>query len=224
MAAPPDLPHARPLCRRCGRPRPACLCPWATPTVNRLPVLVLQHPQEAAHAKNSVRLLRLALAHCRVEVGTAFDPAALAGWLDGPGGGPAEGSLLLFPDQAPPPQGSAAPAAVPTAVTALPCPVQLVLLDGTWRQARALLRAHPLLQRLPRQPLLEPPPSRYTIRRARRPQQRSTLEAACLALGWLEGRPAHYAPLLDAFSAWVAVEQARAARGRVSAAGPAARS
>ena len=51
------------------------------------------------------------------------------------------------------------------------------------------------------------------IRRAQQPGQRSTLEAACTALGLLEGRPAHYAPLLDAFSGWVAQVAARAAAG-----------
>jgi DTW domain-containing protein YfiP len=91
---------------------------------------------------------------------------------------------------------------------------RLVLLDGTWRKTRKLLHANPLLQALPRWPLPAPPPSRYTIRRAQRPGQRSTLEAACLALGHLEGEPARYLPLLSAFDGWVA-EQARwAAAGR----------
>lgn len=198
---PPPLP--RPTCPRCARPLRACLCAWAVPTANRLPVLVLQHPQEAAHAKNSVRLLRLSLAQCRVEVGEVFDARALAGWLGHAGDG---GSLLLFPD---PPGTSGAPTLPHSAPAALPRPARLVLLDGTWRQARALLRVNPLLQRLPRWglPVLAPP--RYAIRRAHRPAQRSTLEAACAALGLLEDRCAHYAPLLDGFSAWVAAEQAR---------------
>jgi DTW domain-containing protein YfiP len=92
--------------------------------------------------------------------------------------------------------------------------LRLVLLDGTWRKTRKLLHANPLLQALPRWPLPAPPPSRYTIRRAQRPDQVSTLEAACLALGHLEGEPARYVPLLSAFDGWVA-EQARwAAAGR----------
>jgi len=67
-----------------------------------------------------------------------------------------------------------------------------------------MLREHPKLQQLPRCALPAPSPSRYTIRKAQRPDQRSTLEAACLALGSLEGRPAAYAPLLSAFDGWVA--------------------
>lgn len=242
----PDAPSARPsraVCPRCARPLRACLCAFALPCANRLPVLVLQHPREAGQAKNSVRLLRLALADCTVQVGEVFDTQGLAGWLGleaaqgavdaGPadgGGGCGGSSLLLFPAT----PAAPAPARQPVATTApmalsvpvsptppcggaahdprsaLPRPSRLVLLDGTWRQARALLRANPLLQGLPRWALPDPPPSRYAIRRAHRPGQRSTLEAACLALGLLEGRPAHYAPLLDAFAAWVAAEQARA--------------
>jgi DTW domain-containing protein YfiP len=173
------------------------------PTANRLPLLVLQHPAEAGHAKNSVRLLRLGLAACRVEVGEHVDADRLAGWLDVPGG-----SLLLYPDTT---RGSRTPAE--TVATPLPRPGQLVLLDGTWRQSRALLNAHPLLQQLPRMALPAPPPSAYLHRRAHRPAQRSTLEAACLALGWLEGRPAHYALLLAGFAGWAAAERARTAPG-----------
>ena len=189
----------RPVCPRCHLPLPACLCAWVRPTANRLPVLVLQHPQEAAQAKGSVRLLGLSLQACTVQVGDAFDPAALAAWLGPPGA-----SLLLYPD---------APGTAPPREGPLPQPVRLVLLDGTWRQARGLLRSHPALQALPRWALPDLAPPRYSIRRAQQPGQRSTLEAACTALGLLEGRPAHYAPLLDAFSGWVSQVAARAMAG-----------
>ena len=212
----------RPLCPRCQLPLRACLCAWLRPTANRLPLLVLQHPQEAGHAKGSLRLLRLSLAACTVQVGDAFEPAALAGWL-----GTTGSSVLIYPDPPQPPdpstqpkpapardalQATGAPPTVDATSTALPCPARLVLLDGTWRQARALLRQHRQLQQLPRWALPAPAPSRYAIRRAQQPAQRSTLEAACAALGVLEGRPAFYAPLLDAFSAWVATLQAQAQR------------
>jgi len=202
----------RPICPSCQRPLPACLCAWVRPTANRLQVLVLQHPDESAQAKGSVRLLRLSLQACTVQVGAVFDPAALAGWLGPPGV-----SLLLYPD---------APGMPPALAGRLPQsqPDRLVLLDGTWRQARALLRGHPALQALPRWALPDLAPPRYSIRRAQQAAQRSTLEAACAALGLLEARPAHYAPLLEAFSGWVAEVAARADAGRrpLSAVPPAA--
>lgn len=208
----------RPICLRCQRPLPACLCAWVRPTANRLPVLVLQHPQEARHAKGSVRLLQCSLAHCTVQVGDHFDPAALAAWL-----GAAGSSLLLYPDAAEATAQADAAVALAGPSDLPPVPARLVLLDGTWRQARGLLRAHPVLQALPRWGLPDVAPPRYAIRRAHLPAQRSTLEAACTALGVLEARPAHYAPLLEAFSAWVGEVAARAEAGRrLSAARPGA--
>lgn len=187
------------------------------PTANQASLLILQHPQEQHQAKGSARLLQLSLIRCRVEVGECFDAAALAGWLAEPTPvGPAC-CLLLFPEAA---SGirSAGPATAAAHVAAAPLPhpagIRLVLLDGTWRQARHLLRANPLLQALPRWPLPAPPPSRYAIRRAHLPEQRSTLEAACLALGALEGQAVRYAPLLAAFDGWVAAVAAAASTQR----------
>lgn len=196
----------RERCTRCQRPQATCLCRWITPTANAASLLILQHPQEQYQAKGSARLLQLSLARCRVEVGESFDQAALAAWLAEPTpAGPAR-CLLLFPG----PAGGVRPVAStrPTGsqATALPHPAatRLVLLDGTWRQARRLLQLNPLLQSLPRWPLPAPPPSRYTIRRSQRPEQRSTLEAACLALAALEQAGGRYTPLLAAFDGWVA--------------------
>ena len=72
----------RAVCGHCALPMPACLCHHIRPTANCWPVLLLQHPQEAGQAKGSARLLRLGLAHCRLEVGEQFNPALLARWLE----------------------------------------------------------------------------------------------------------------------------------------------
>ncbi len=181
-----DTPARRPTCPRCQLPLRSCLCAWVRPVHNRVPLRVLQHPDEAAQAKNSLRLLRLCLADCQCLVGEQVDAPTLAAWLGA-------GAVLLYP--------GAADAGAPP----LPAhPGPLVLLDGTWRQTRRLLALNPLLQALPRCPMPALPPSRYLIRQAQRPEHRSTLEAAALALGGLEGRAEHYAPLLQAFEGWVA--------------------
>lgn len=196
------------MCARCALPLASCLCRWVTPTANQAQVLLLQHPQEAQQAKGTARLLRLSLQYCTCVVGEVFDAAVL-----GPAGGLQ--TWLLYPAATPGrPTISAADApGTPTATqppSAPPWPAvhpthcQLLLLDGTWRQARHLLRANPWLLALPRWPLLAPPPSRYHIRQAQRPGQRSTLEAACLALATLEAAPERYHPLLAALDGWVA--------------------
>lgn len=219
LAAPHD---ARPRCLRCQRPQATCLCRWITPTANTVSLLILQHPQEQHQAKGSARLLQLSLARCRVEVGESFDEATLVEWLAEPTPSGMATNLLLFPEQARGvlPAASAAPTDLPAGALPDPTPRHLVLLDGTWRQARRLLQANPLLQSLPRWSLPAPPPSRYAIRKAQRPEQRSTLEAACLALGALEQRAERYTPLLSAFDGWVTAMSERVPPATPRAGGP----
>jgi len=162
-------------------------------------VLVLQHPQEQRHAKNSVALLRLSLAHCDVVVGERFAPDVLQAMLHRPG----RDTLLLYPDvpAAPAPQAPA-----PTAGT----PLRLVVLDATWRKSLRMLLEHPALAALPRLLLVAPEPTRYrAIRAARRADQVSTLEATVQALAMLDGPSFDAAPLLDAFGCFVAGVAAR---------------
>ena len=185
----PDRHRQRPLCARCQRPLRACLCRWVTPTVNGVPLRVLQHPLEQGHAKGSLPLLRLSLSDCRVDIAEVFSADQQARWQQ-------PGTWLLYP------RAAAGEEALPASGDVR----QLVLLDGTWRKTRKLLHLNPMLKTLPRFALPAPPPSRYAIRKAQRPDQRSTLEAACLALGALEQRPAHYAPLLQAFTHWVSAQ------------------
>lgn len=186
----------RPLCSRCRRPLRSCLCAWIRPTDNATQVLVLQHPAEAGHAKGSVRLLQLSLQRCQCTVGEVLDPQGLADALQ-------PGTALLYPAT----PGDTAPPATPTE------PIRrLLVLDGTWRQSRQLLHLNPALQALPRLALQGPPPSLYVARKAQRPDQRSTLEATCQALGQLEAQPELYAPLLQAFAGWVQGLQAATLR------------
>ena len=201
----------RPLCSRCQKPLRTCLCSWIRPTPNQIAVLVLQHPAETHHAKGSVGLLALSLDECRCVVGERFDPLQLRDWQG-------QDTALLYPQDpaatpAPPAAEAAAAPSAEAATESAPPVSRLVVLDGTWRQSRLLLRLNPWLQRLQRVGLRGPPPSQYVIRQRHRPDQRSTLEATCLALGELEAQPARYAPLLSAFEGWVHALQAQQAAG-----------
>lgn len=169
------------------------MCHWICPTVNQVPVLILQHPQEQHHVKNSAGLLARGLAHCHREVGEVFDPAQLSDWI-----GPAQDAALLYPSTRLGPETSAQAAQVR----------KLVIIDATWRKSLRMLACNPLLQALPRLALQSTPTSRYLIRQARQAHQLSTLEACCQALAELEGEPGRYQPLLAAFDGFVS-EQAR---------------
>lgn len=187
------------------------------PVSSKVSLLILQHPREQHEPKGTARLLHLAVAGSRLLVGDRWpvspispypseagrlaglaapqDPAtpASAPWRD----------LLLYPSTL----GDAALPAPPpldTAWLAQPALLRLVLIDGTWRKSRRMLYDSPWLQGLPRLALANPPPSRYRIRRARGDQQRSSFEAALLALAALApADAAALAPLWAVFDHFV---------------------
>ena len=174
-------------------------------------MLVLQHPLEVAHAKGSARLLGMSLAHSRLVTGEAFDEDELSALLNQPWLGesvdaPPRQTVLLYPATPlnPAPTWPLADDDAPTD----PRLLRLVVLDGTWRKSRKMLHLNPVLQTLPRLALRDRPPSHYRIRKAHLPDQLSTLEATCAALGQLEGGDAPFEALLQAFDGFVAQHMA----------------
>lgn len=173
----------RAYCPGCELPLRSCLCALVRPVASRIGLSVLQHPDEAAQAKGTVRLLQRCLgAACTVQIGRQWPaPAALQGcWLLYPGDGP----------------------------SATGRPSRLLLLDGTWRQSRQLLQLNPWLQQLPRYALREPAPSRYApLRRAHREGQLSSLEAVAGALAELDDNAAGRDRLLQAMDDWLRLQR-----------------
>jgi DTW domain-containing protein len=164
------------------------------PTANLHQVLILQHPLEVGNHKGSARLLALSLARCQVLIGESFDPEQLA--------------LLLYKDASP---LLLYPGHLPLTANDVSGNIRLVVLDATWRKSRKMLYLNPILATLPRLALNAPSPSRYLIRKAQRPEQRSSLEATCAALAQLEPSAANkYEPLLDGFDGFVASLSQRA--------------
>jgi DTW domain-containing protein len=190
----------RASCAACLRAQSACICGFATPLASRVDLLVLQHPLEVHHAKNSARLLHLSLPSSRLLVGERFAAAELDLALHAGGRAP----LLLYPHT--PGEaalGLPAPPPLDPSLLAQPDALRLVLLDATWRKSRKMLYVNSSLQGLPRFALQDLPPSAYRIRKAHAPDQLSSLEAAVHALSRLENRPGHYLPLLDGFDRFV---------------------
>ncbi|MGR7922399.1 tRNA-uridine aminocarboxypropyltransferase [Zobellella denitrificans] len=147
----------RPYCRGCHLPQNACLCAAVHRQPCPLPVVVLQHPSEARHAKSTVPLLQLGLSGLRIEVAETMAPSPGNWWLLYPGG-----NAVDLDDGGPGPD-------VPVA--------GLIVLDGTWRKSRRLLHLNPWLQHLPRLSFSRAPAGRYTIRKGPGGQALSTLES-----------------------------------------------
>ena len=173
---------------------------------------MLQHPLELKHPKGSARLLHLSLPGSVLQVGDRFTDDVLFDLLYRPrhtSSGQTESSvpasrqpILLYP------QTDDVPSSHMRIASALEsAQVRLVVLDGTWRKSRRMLHEHPLLQSLPRLALDAPPPSRYRIRHAYRPDQLSTLEATCHALAQLENDTEKFYPLLKAFDCFIEAQQ-----------------
>lgn len=148
-------------CLACGRPDDLCVCGAIVRVPNRTPVTVVQHPGERRHVFNTVRLARLALEQCDVQVAwdVELEPLPLP-----------EGAALLYPG----------PDALDLAHAAPPS--HLVVLDGTWPQAKALYKANPWLQQLPHVQLMPEEPSAYAIRREPAPHCLSSIESITAAL------------------------------------------
>jgi DTW domain-containing protein YfiP len=170
----------------------------------------LQHPREVDRAKGTARLLHLSLPNSRIVVGEVLTEFELQAVLSEPLPGCSAASackqaVLLYPDT---PYGSVlgllTPVVAPSQITRDPSRLRLIVLDGTWRESRKMLWLNPRLQSLPRMSLQETQSSRYSIRKAQRPGQLSTLEASCAALSQLEEDAEKFQPLLNALDGFVA--------------------
>ena len=182
----------RPSCPRCQRPLSLCLCDSIRPVPSRTRVLVLQHTQEARHALNTGRLAVLGLPNSELWVGETF-PQLAATVATVPA------AFVLFP-------GPEAVAPQPWDQSTNCSGLQgkadvsplLIVPDGTWRKARKIVGANPVLHTLPRLCLTAGAPSRYRLRKTDEPNAVATIEAIVRTLSALEP-DTDFTPLLAPF-------------------------
>lgn len=172
-------------CEVCHRPVPICVCDRLQHLTTRLKVLVLQHPQEQARELSSTPLLLQSLSGARCAIGLSWPSLSAAlGARAEPGGW-----AVLFPmDMAKSPirVNKANPCVVLDRQGNVVDPrdlVGVVVLDGTWSQAKTLWWRNPWIVKLPRMSLWLAEPSIYgALRPEPRPQFVSTLESVAAAL------------------------------------------
>jgi hypothetical protein len=117
---------------------------------------------------------------------------------------PARPAVLLYPGE-----GAIDVASHPPAG-----PVTLIVVDGTWWQARKVIRENPELSALPRYTFTPPNPSEYRIRMEPDAACVSTIEALVHVLGVLEGDRERFYALLAPFRAMIDAQVACAERFR----------
>ena len=66
-------------------------------------------------------------------------------------------------------------------------PIQLIVPDGTWRQARKIHSRHPELRNIPRVKISAPNRGIFQLRAQSRPERMATLQAIACALRIIEG-------------------------------------
>jgi DTW domain-containing protein len=196
------------LCARCGKPAALCVCAALQPVENRVFVLILQHPQEQDRDLGTGRLARLQLANSALKIGLSW--RSLAAALGREADPHRWGVLYLGPAQDLPAEDFAVlgrhGAAASTELEGI------VVLDGTWSQAKALWWRNPWLLKLNRVVLRPAARSLYgELRREPRPESVATIEAVALCLARLEGEPALVERIIAPFRALLAAY--RDARG-----------
>ncbi|XP_040161034.1 tRNA-uridine aminocarboxypropyltransferase 2 [Anopheles arabiensis] len=176
---PADPPRMRPLCSKCCRPVQVCWCA-ALPPEPLNPagrIVLLQHPAEEKRSLRTAPMLSVGLApgKCLIYKGKRFPntrhDAELEAILAD------KRSLLLYPSASSVPIEQIDPAGGP---------YNLILLDGTWPQAKAIYHCSTALHAMRQVKLVSSGTSSYIIRTQPTEGCLSTLETAIQALSALE--------------------------------------
>ncbi|WP_350432369.1 tRNA-uridine aminocarboxypropyltransferase [Shewanella sp. H8] len=160
---------SRSYCIHCQYPESACVCYALKRVSSQTEVMIMQHPSEVGHAKNTVRLLKLAMPQTRIYVGeVAEDFVELQHYL----AAQTKPIYVVYPNEHS--QTVAEAGASEAAI--------IILVDGTWRKAYRMLQLNPWLGDYPSLHLEVEDESQYIIRKAKRSDSLSTLEAAAHTL------------------------------------------
>lgn len=165
------------------------------PVDNRVFLLVLQHPQERREPRGTAAATVAALRRAKLVTGLSWPNLARA--LGGPAD-PRRWAVLYLGSIRPGEVGAVGEIVVlgreggplPDPAPILRGLAGIVLLDGTWREAKTLWWRNPWLLKLYRIVLNPPRPARIgTLRREPRREALSTIEAAALILAQVETGP-----------------------------------
>jgi DTW domain-containing protein YfiP len=184
-------------CPRCLRPLQQCFCDKVTPRGNTIKVLILQHPQEQYKLLNSALLAHTTLQNSVLRVGLSWrnfrhalgeeaDPKTWGVLFLKPGGG--AGKVVDIVDAKKRPVASFASIK------------GIVVIDGSWKQAKALWWRNPWLLKLNRITLNPRHPS---LRAQVKPEGLSTIESIALALEHLKEDASIYSLLVREYEDFI---------------------
>jgi DTW domain-containing protein YfiP len=204
-------------CPRCRKPPALCVCDGVKPFDNKVSLLILQHPQEQDRTLGSARLAALHFKNSLFKVGLSWPSLSK---ILGRDADPKRWAVLYLGSSK---AEALAPGrdvvvlnrkgeALPDQDQALRDIEGVILLDGTWSQAKAIWWRNAWILKCRRVVLGPRHPSRYgSLRKEPRRDGLSTLEAAAMLLSRLERKPEIETVLTTSFERMLA--RYREARG-----------
>ncbi|XP_051160146.1 tRNA-uridine aminocarboxypropyltransferase 2 [Leptopilina boulardi] len=194
---PADPPKMRNKCEQCRRPITVCWCSGLPETriFTQCRLIILQHPAEEKRSLRTVPMLSLALEKekCVTYRGKKFPQIKHNGLQEILNDA---NTVLLYPT----PEAIALEELTPVGFNKQK-PYNVILLDGTWPQAKAIYHSSPALYSIRTCKIVGAPISQYVIRTQPSDNCLSTLETGAIALSILENkaclkeqmlRPLHY--------------------------------
>lgn len=191
------------ICSKCDKQIKLCVCTDAEPFDNEHFVLILQHPQEQDKELGTAKIVCSMLKNSQLEI--ALSRPGLASILKRPTDPKKWGVLYLgAQNETPVAAGlyalSRKGSLLPESEAVLEALEGLILLDGSWAQAKALWWRNPWLLKTRRLVLVPEKRSLYgKLRKEPRRESVSTLEATAQALSFLGESPTLSEGLMTAF-------------------------
>ncbi len=188
---------SRLFCSVCQRPQVSCICQFVTAINNDVLVVILLHPKEVSQSKGTLPLLANSLSKVVVVEGENFSDNEQVNQILARYG---DQAALLYPSE---------DAVIISASDTNSASVSsgghidnyqcLILLDATWKKAYRMYMLSKNLHVINHVTLPENLIGKYEIRKTKKKNALSTLEACCYALEILENSPEKYQGLLRRF-------------------------
>lgn len=174
----------RAFCQQCDFLKSRCLCDVLQVVSNQTHLIILQHPTETKHPINTVRILLKSFEKISLFIGEDFTHDLKINTILSD---EKNRCVLLYP-------GQSHQLDITQEKNADQPITHLFLIDGTWRKSKRIFLTSKNLQLMPTFSLQPTESSQYRIRKAPTQESISTLEAAVMALSFVE-------PALDTQSA-----------------------
>ena len=172
----------RSFCDICERPQRTCWCDYVSKPkikLNKTQIVILQHPNEHKRQIRTAKMLENGLENCQIFVRRKIkdvdkEEDRLKHWLKHPG------AHVLFPKE---------DAKTPQELVKCDEKIVLIVLDGTWDEAKKMYNWSPILQTLPKMKLDLNVKSLYVVKTQPNDKCLSTVECVAYAVSQLEQNP-----------------------------------